>query len=734
MQKIQSEPESLEAAGLLKQMNTKNYQQIQRIFSAGMYKVRNIPPAANNYQFGVQPKELTFSSCQLKFSSYSPQHVEGTKLQFHGSPPVCCACGCTQLSSEQLLQNFSTYQKQTVYYNKQPTYPDLTSLPLPSQNLVFESRFESGNLFSAQRLKICTLQNEFSSYEQVYVLIIQPDSHSTSHSQWFNFLVKNANPQYDYTFLIINFVKKSSSYQSGMSVLVKDDNNWAWSGRDIVYKKNASFMSESESFRSYHSLGFKLRFQSGKVHQISQNYPYPYSRLNFYLNKYVLFERNDISIQRTVLCRTQAGNEIDMITITNKPVKERKIIYITSRIHPGETQSSYIAEGLVNFLLSADQVAYRLRNHFTFKIIPLLNPDGVIVGNYRCNLAGFDLNRNWHQTSKHTPCIESVQSEMKLDSTHELFCYIDVHGHFKKKSVFGYSVNDDGFFQFLHSYSQFFKFQNCKLGYSKSKKNTGRVINGTQFGFKHSYCIEASFHGWTNDENEQTSNSDSDENVNEFITEKTIEKTISDKRDRMTTPWTQESLRKVGEDIAAGLRFFIPGEFSEEQTQKIIQKVESTARASTKDDASDSDEDIELAKNKKIETILQKEIGIEKMGQTLQSKSIQIEHKVKTEEPVVKRMQSAPTQKKIELKTDAYNSQQNKMNQLLRRKELPPQPHKRLVYDKIMDLQSEKQKFEYEFYQRYQGQAIVSSQSVNAVQRAWKDAKDAKIEKQKEKK
>ena len=25
----------------------------------------------------------------------------------------------------------------------------------------------------------------------------------------------------------------------------------------------------------------------------------------------------------------------------------------------------------------------------------MLNPDGVIVGNYRCNLAGFDLNRVW---------------------------------------------------------------------------------------------------------------------------------------------------------------------------------------------------------------------------------------------------------------------------------------------------------------------------------------------------
>ena len=29
------------------------------------------------------------------------------------------------------------------------------------------------------------------------------------------------------------------------------------------------------------------------------------------------------------------------------------------------------------------------------QVVPMLNPDGVIVGNYRCNLAGFDLNRVW---------------------------------------------------------------------------------------------------------------------------------------------------------------------------------------------------------------------------------------------------------------------------------------------------------------------------------------------------
>jgi len=33
---------------------------------------------------------------------------------------------------------------------------------------------------------------------------------------------------------------------------------------------------------------------------------------------------------------------------------------------------------------------------FVWKIVPMLNPDGVIHGNYRCNLTGKDLNRRWH--------------------------------------------------------------------------------------------------------------------------------------------------------------------------------------------------------------------------------------------------------------------------------------------------------------------------------------------------
>ena len=87
-----------------------------------------------------------------------------------------------------------------------------------------------------------------------------------------------------------------------------------------------------------------------------------------------------------------------MIIVTNfqssqEEIANRPAIILTSRVHPGESNSSYIIEGLINYLVSNEKEAETLRNRFVFKIIPMLNPDGVIIGNYRCSLSSADLNR-----------------------------------------------------------------------------------------------------------------------------------------------------------------------------------------------------------------------------------------------------------------------------------------------------------------------------------------------------
>jgi len=89
------------------------------------------------------------------------------------------------------------------------------------------------------------------------------------------------------------------------------------------------------------------------------------------------------------MCTTLADNNLDYITITtqdrntNKNYFTRPAVVIMARVHPGETVSSYMMKGVIDYLTSeTDEVRY-LRNNFIFKIVPMLNPDGVINGNYR---------------------------------------------------------------------------------------------------------------------------------------------------------------------------------------------------------------------------------------------------------------------------------------------------------------------------------------------------------------
>ena len=57
-------------------------------------------------------------------------------------------------------------------------------------------------------------------------------------------------------------------------------------------------------------------------------------------------------------------------------------------------------KGAIDFLTGESDEAKALRDMFIFKIIPMLNPDGVTNGNYRCSLAGSDLNRRWKSPNK----------------------------------------------------------------------------------------------------------------------------------------------------------------------------------------------------------------------------------------------------------------------------------------------------------------------------------------------
>ena len=77
--------------------------------------------------------------------------------------------------------------------------------------------------------------------------------------------------------------------------------------------------------------------------------------------------------------------------------KKKKYAVISARIHPGETPSSWMMQGFLQYLTGNSHQATQLRKRIVFKVVPMLNPDGVIAGNYRTSLAGNDLNRKFNE-------------------------------------------------------------------------------------------------------------------------------------------------------------------------------------------------------------------------------------------------------------------------------------------------------------------------------------------------
>ena len=97
--------------------------------------------------------------------------------------------------------------------------------------------------------------------------------------------------------------------------------------------------------------------------------------------------------------------------------------------------------GAIEFLLQQnDKEAQLLRDTFIFKIVPMLNPDGVIVGNYRCNTTGADLNRRWPNPSKilHPTIYYTKKLIQHYHKENQVVLYCDMHGHSRKRNVFMY--------------------------------------------------------------------------------------------------------------------------------------------------------------------------------------------------------------------------------------------------------------------------------------------------------
>ncbi|XP_047631678.1 cytosolic carboxypeptidase 2 isoform X5 [Phacochoerus africanus] len=318
----------------------------------------------------------------------------------------------------------------------------------PEDNtLLFESRFESGNLQKAVRV---------DTYE--YELTLRTDLYTSKHTQWFYFRVQNTRKDATYRFTIVNLLKSKSLYTLGMKPLMYSQLDasthsigWRREGKEIKYFRN----NTDDGQQPLYCLTWTIQFPHDQdTCFFAHFYPYTYTDLQCFLLSVANSPVQSQFCKLRTLCRSLAGNTVYLLTITNpartpQEAAAKKAVVLTARVHPGESNGSWIMKGFLDFILSNSPDAQLLRDIFIFKVVPMLNPDGVIVGNYRCSLAGRDLNRHYKTILKESfPCIWHTRNMIKrLLEEREVLLYCDFHGHSRKNNIFlyGCSNNDRNF-------------------------------------------------------------------------------------------------------------------------------------------------------------------------------------------------------------------------------------------------------------------------------------------------
>jgi len=425
-----------------------------------------------------------------------------------------------------LVKNISSLglsRPKTVFGNKLKSF-----YTLKNQNdntLIFESRFESGNL-------LCAFRTED---ENSYQLYLQNDTNTTGYIQWFFFRVSNTKKGRKVNFNIINMLRKKCIYSHGLKIMtystmaaMKENIGWHRAGMNTMYYPNNLYVynnNNNGSKRNLHSLSFDYEFKyDNDVVYFANSIPYFYSKLMKQLNYYELNEEKYPYFQRKTLATTLGGNDLDMFTINSmydiykngpmsiimpkaknylslkknitgnnnntkqsmndsKIIDDRQAVIIIARQHPGETVGSFVIQGCIDFLMGNSEEAKKLREIYLFKIVPMMNPDGVLVGNSRTSFAGCDLNRRWGKPNEiiHPEVYFTKNMILKLTLQRNIAFIIDCHGHFGTfNSLFYCNYKDDRrtcrLFPYLCSHiSKIISFQQSTFAMPKFKLNTERI-------------------------------------------------------------------------------------------------------------------------------------------------------------------------------------------------------------------------------------------------------------------
>ena len=433
--------------------------------------------------------------------------------------------------------------------------------------IIFDSKFESGNLRMAIKLN--------SDIPNEYDLIMRKDYNCEKNYSWFFFSIES-DRETDIKFNILNFIKKKIMFdeENKIRILTYNENDkWTRNTYNIQYyenninifppgeEKDKIIIDDEKDFDKdedkedekeekddekeddkdnkikikdkdkcekedipdteyFFTLSFCYHVNKTNINMpiyFALCFPYTYTTLQEYLYKLSINKNNKNKIKFSTLNKTMCGNPLDILYISNfncsmGDLNSKQSIIFTARVHPGETSGSYVIQSVINNLLNNSNFSNSLLDKYLFKIIPMLNPDGVIHGHYRNNILGKDLNRMWQDPRANvTPTIYYLK---KLISINKPLFFCDFHGHSnmancalyccsppkKKKNKFFNCPNSNVkpyhfyeekvFMRIFEEEAKYYEKSGEKYNLQKSKLKSARGVIYNEFNIYLSYALE----------------------------------------------------------------------------------------------------------------------------------------------------------------------------------------------------------------------------------------------------
>ena len=137
-------------------------------------------------------------------------------------------------------------------------------------------------------------------------------------------------------------------------------------------------------------------------------------------------------------------------------------------------------------------------------MIPMMNPDGVILGNSRSGASGKDLNREFRSTNNflHPEIIAVKKLVGRVQQTHKIDMYLDFHGHSGKRNMFmfgpSYNITQALYYKcrifpkILSTVTPIFRYYGCSYDIPYDKRSTGRAVMLNELNVPIFFTVETS--------------------------------------------------------------------------------------------------------------------------------------------------------------------------------------------------------------------------------------------------